>query len=54
MDPKQWIPFTEEDPWIRQKFEEDLAKQNLTSLMPEEAYVNPDFEWPEDFLKDKD
>ena len=54
VDPKQWIPFTEEDPWIRQKFEEDLAKQNLTSLMPEEAYVNPDFEWPEDFLKDKD
>ena len=54
VDPKQWIPFTEEDPWIRQKFEEDLANQNLTSLMPEEAYVNPDFEWPEDFLKDKD
>ena len=52
LDPKQWIPFTEEDPWVRQKFEEDLASQGLTSLMPEEAYTNPDFEWPADFLKD--
>ena len=34
-----------EDPFIRQKFEEELAKRGLTSLMPEEAYQDPNFEW---------
>lgn len=51
IDPKQQIPFVEEDPWVRQKFEEELAKNGLTSLMPEEAYTNPDFEWDDEWLK---
>lgn len=50
-DPKKQIPFVEEDPWIRQKFEEELAKRGLTSLMPEGAYTDPDFVWDEDWLK---
>ena len=34
-DPKKYIPFVDEDPWIRKKFEEkELAKNGLTSLMP--------------------
>ena len=51
-DPKRLIPFAEQDPWIRQKFEEELAIRGLTSLMPEEAYTNPDFEWDEEWLKE--
>ena len=50
-DSKQQIPFTEEDPWIKKMFEEELAKNGLTSLMPEEAFTNPDFEWDEEWLK---
>ena len=50
-DPRQQIPFAEEDPWIRNLFEEELAKNGLTSLMPAEAYTNPDFEWDEEWLK---
>ncbi len=51
-DAHRVIPFAEQDPWIRQKFEEELAKRGLTSLMPEEAYTNPDFEWDEEWLKE--
>ena len=51
-DAKRMIPFVEQDPWIRQKFEEELAKRGLTSLMPDEAYTNPNFEWDEEWLKE--
>ncbi len=50
-DPKKQIPFVEEDPWIRRKFEEELAKRGLTSLMPPEAYTDPDYVWDEEWLK---
>ncbi len=39
------IEYPDEDPWIRQKFEEELAKRGMTSIMPEEAYRDRDFEW---------
>jgi oxalate decarboxylase/phosphoglucose isomerase-like protein (cupin superfamily) len=39
------IEYTGEDPVIRQRFEEELAKHGLKSLMPEEAYRNPSYEW---------
>jgi len=39
------IEYPGEDTMIRQKFEEELAKKGLTSLMPEEAYRTRDFEW---------
>ncbi|PZC44906.1 MAG: hypothetical protein C1O27_002577 [Chloroflexi bacterium] len=39
------IEYTEEDPWIRQIFEEELAKRGLTSAMAEEAYTNPDYKF---------
>lgn len=51
-DSKQVVPLFEEDPWIRQRFEEELAKKGLTSLMPPEAYTDPDFEWNPAWLKD--
>jgi hypothetical protein len=51
-DPQQVIPFVDEEPWIRQMFEDELAKRGLTSLMPEGAYTDPNFEWDEDWLKD--
>jgi len=39
------IEYPDEDPWIRQTFEAELAKRGLTSSMPEEAYVDPGYEW---------
>ena len=44
------IEYPDEGPWIRQKFEDELAKRGLKSLMPRECYVDRDFEWdyPED------
>jgi len=39
------IPYTNEDPAIRARFAEELAKRGLTSAMPAEAYTNPDYEW---------
>lgn len=39
------IEYPDEDPWIRKKFEEELAKRGLTSLMPEEAYKVKDYQW---------
>ena len=51
-DSRRSIPLMQLDPWIRTKFEEELAKNGLTSLMPEEAYTNPNFEWDEEWLKD--
>ena len=31
---------------------DELAKRGLTSLMPQGAYTDPNFEWDEDWLKD--
>ena len=39
------IEYPDEDPWIRGKFEEELERRGLRSLMPEEAYRTKDFEW---------
>ena len=32
------IEYPDEDPWVREKFEGELAKRGLQSIMPEEAY----------------
>ncbi len=39
------IEYPDEDPWIRQTFEKELAKRGLTSLMAEEAYKNRSYQW---------
>jgi oxalate decarboxylase/phosphoglucose isomerase-like protein (cupin superfamily) len=39
------IDYTEEDPWIRETFESELAKRGLQSEMPEKAYQVEDYEW---------
>jgi len=39
------IEYPDEDPWIRERFENDLAKKSLESLMPQECYDDPAFEW---------
>jgi oxalate decarboxylase/phosphoglucose isomerase-like protein (cupin superfamily) len=39
------IEYPNEDPWIRQTFENELAARGLTTLMPEEAYADPDYRW---------
>jgi hypothetical protein len=30
---------------VREKFEGEIAKRGITSLMPPEAYTDPNFEW---------
>ena len=43
----QWMRSTgnNEHPFIRQKFEAELAQRGQTSLMPDEAYTDPNYEW---------
>ena len=42
---RQQIEYPDEEPWIRQKFDEELAKRGLISLMPDEAYRDRDYQW---------
>jgi len=42
---KDQFEYPDEEPWIRKKFEEELAKKSLKSLMPAEAYTNRNYEW---------
>ena len=42
---KDQIEYPDEDPFIRKKFEEELSRRGVKSLMPAEAYANRDFEW---------
>jgi len=39
------IEYVSEEPWIREKFEAELAKIGQKSLMPEEAYKDKNFQW---------
>jgi hypothetical protein len=39
------IEYPREEAWIREKFEEELAKKGLDILMPEEAYTNAAYDW---------
>ena len=39
------IEYPSEEPFIRQKFEEELGKRGLTSLMVDEAYKDPNYQW---------
>jgi len=39
------IEYPDEDPMIRKRFEDELAKRGLTSLMPKDAYQEAGFEW---------
>jgi oxalate decarboxylase/phosphoglucose isomerase-like protein (cupin superfamily) len=39
------IEYPDEDPWIRQTFEAELAKRGLSSKMVEDAYRDRSYEW---------
>jgi mannose-6-phosphate isomerase-like protein (cupin superfamily) len=39
------IEYPDEDPVVRQRFESELGKRGLQSLMPEQAYKDHSFEW---------
>jgi hypothetical protein len=39
------IEYIDEDPWIREKFEGELAKRGLTTLMPADAYSVNSYDW---------
>ena len=39
------IEYTREEPWVKEMFIEELAKQGLKNLMPDEIYTNPDYVW---------
>ena len=42
---KDQIEYCNEDKWVREKFEGEMAKRGFTSLMPPEAYTDSNFEW---------
>jgi hypothetical protein len=42
---KDMIEYVDEDPWIREKFEGELAKGGLTTLMPQDAYRVKSYNW---------
>ena len=42
---KDQIEYVNEDTWVQEKFEGELAQSRLTSLMLPEAYADPSFEW---------
>ncbi len=42
---QQSIKYADEELWIHQKFEEELAKRGLMSDIPAEAYANRNYEW---------
>jgi quercetin dioxygenase-like cupin family protein len=42
---KDQIEYPDEDPWVRQKFEAELTKRGLESLMPDQAYRDREYEW---------
>jgi oxalate decarboxylase/phosphoglucose isomerase-like protein (cupin superfamily) len=42
---REQIEYPDEDPWIRNRFEGELAKKGLNSLMVPQCYEDPDFEW---------
>ena len=39
------IEYTDEEPWVRGKFREELGKKGAKSLMPPEAYRDPNYKW---------
>jgi oxalate decarboxylase/phosphoglucose isomerase-like protein (cupin superfamily) len=39
------IEYIDEDPAVRERFEAELAKRGLRSLIPPEAYTRRDYEW---------
>ena len=49
---KDQIEYPNEDPWIREKFEEELKKRGLTSLVPDQAYKDPNFEWSKEMVEE--
>jgi hypothetical protein len=42
------IEYWQEEPIIRETFEKRLAEIGIKSVMPDECYTNPDFEWDYD------
>jgi len=42
---KDQIEYPDEDPFIRKRFEAELAKRGVQSLMPDEAYTNRNYAW---------
>lgn len=39
------IEYPDEEPWIRQMFEDELAKRGISTQMPGDAYTNREYTW---------
>jgi oxalate decarboxylase/phosphoglucose isomerase-like protein (cupin superfamily) len=39
------IEYSDEDPWVRQKFEEELSRRSRQGHMPPEVYNAPHYQW---------
>ncbi|MSQ28709.1 MAG: cupin domain-containing protein [Dehalococcoidia bacterium] len=42
---RQQIEYPNEDPSVRERFAAELGKRGLNSLMPDEAYRDPNYQW---------
>jgi hypothetical protein len=39
------IEYSDEDPWVRQKFGEELSRLGRQGRMPAEIYGDPHYQW---------
>ncbi len=46
------IEYPDEDTFVREKFEAELAQRDLKSLMPAQAYTDPNYEFGYDMAGD--
>ncbi|HEY3116900.1 MAG TPA: cupin domain-containing protein [Chloroflexota bacterium] len=46
--PNTNIEYPDEDPWVRQQFEQELGKRGLESEMPPQCYTDPNYQWDYD------
>jgi hypothetical protein len=44
-DYRNQIEYSDEEPWVREYFEEQLAQRGHISLMPPEVYADRDYQW---------
>ena len=42
---REQVEYPDEDPWIRNKFDEELTKRGVATAMPAEAYIDPNYQW---------
>lgn len=42
----QQIDYSDEELWVRRRFEDELGKRDMVTDMPEHCYATPNYQWP--------